>query len=72
MTTTSKLGLNKLGPYDNVYVERFSENMDVLDNAVMDTRKINGRALSADITLSLSDFGMREMTNTEIDAIIND
>lgn len=72
MTTTPKLGLNVPSPYDNVFVENFSENMVVLDNSVPDNRTINGHALSENIELSLTDLNARAMTNAEIDAIIDE
>lgn len=69
--TTPKLGLNVIERNDHVYGYLLGQNAVKLDNAVMDTRKVNGHALSSDVTITLSDVGAGAMTNAEIDAIIN-
>ena len=57
-TTTTKRGLRK--PVDEDYVDvliDISNNMENLDDAVPDSRKVNGKALTSDITLDSSDTG---------------
>ena len=50
MTQTSKRGLNKPGRSDYVnVVTNIDENMDNLDDAVPDARKINGKNLTKDV-----------------------
>lgn len=63
-TSTSKLGLLKPSAQDKVSIADLNSRMDILDNAVMNTRKINGHALSADITITKSDVGLGNVNNT--------
>ena len=51
-TETPKLNLRKPGRDDYVsVVTDINNNMDILDNAVMNTLKVNGLPLSGDITV---------------------
>lgn len=68
---TPKLNLKILGANDRLYIAELCQNFGVLDNAVMDDLTINDHPLSGDITLSLSDLGIREMNSAEIDSIID-
>lgn len=68
---TPKLGLNVVERGDHIYSELLGQNARKLDNAVMDTRKVNGKPLSSDVILQPSDLHLSAMTNTDIDAIIN-
>ena len=64
-TQTSKRGLRK--PETSNYVSVVTDinnNMDNLDDAVPDSRKINGYDLSQDRTLSKSDVGLGNVDNT--------
>lgn len=57
MATTTKRGLNKPDRTSLVNViTAINNNMDNLDDAVPDSRKVNGKALSSDITIDDSDL----------------
>lgn len=64
-TQTSKRGLYKPEQADYVRVETdISQNMDNLDNAVPDSRKVNGHALTSDVTVTKGDVGLGNADNT--------
>ena len=57
MATTTKRGLNK--PERTSFVDvitAINNNMDNLDDAVPDSRKVNGKALSSDVTIDDTDL----------------
>lgn len=56
-TTTTKRGLRKPGRSDYInVVTDINNNMDNLDDAVPDSRKVNGKALSSDVTIDDTDL----------------
>lgn len=64
-TQTSKRGLRKPEPSDLVnVVTDIDNNMDNLDDAVPDSRKVNGHALTSDVTVTKSDVGLGNVDNT--------
>lgn len=63
-TTTEKLGLPKPSAQDKVNIADLNLRMDILDNAVMNTRKVNGHSLTADVTVTKSDVGLGNVNNT--------
>ena len=63
---TTKRHLNKPQPEDFVNViNDICDNMDNLDDAVPDSRKVNGHALNGDITVSKSDVGLGNVDNVQ-------
>lgn len=57
MATTTKRGLNKPDRTSLVNViTAINNNMDNLDDAVPDSRKVNGKALSSDVTIDGADM----------------
>lgn len=64
-TQTSKRGLYKPEQTDYVRVETdINQNMENLDNAVPDSRKVNGHALTSDVTVTKGDVGLGNADNT--------
>lgn len=62
---TTKRGLRKPQPTDYVdVVADINDNMDNLDDAVPDSRKVNGHPLTADVTITKSDVGLGNVDNT--------
>lgn len=63
MATTSKRRLNKPDRLDNVnVVTALNNNFENLDDAVPDSRKVNGKDLSSDVTLGIDDIPNLEET----------
>lgn len=63
--TTTKRGLRKPEQGDYVQVlNDISQNMENLDNAVPDSRKVNGHALTGDVTVTKGDVGLSNVDNT--------
>ena len=64
-TQTTKRGLRKpeLSDYVNVVTD-INNNMDNLDNAVPDTRTVNGHALTSNVTVTKGDVGLGNVDNT--------
>lgn len=63
---TTKRHLNKPQPEDFVNViNDICDNMDNLDDAVPDSRKVNGHTLNGDITVSKSDVGLGNVDNVQ-------
>lgn len=64
-STTTKRGLYKPAQSDYVRVlTDIANNMDNLDDAVPDSRKINGHALTSDVTVTKGDVGLGSVNNT--------
>ena len=64
-TQTTKRGLRKPTQGDYVQVlNDISANMENLDNAVPDTRKINGHPLTSDFNITKGDVGLGNVDNT--------
>lgn len=72
-TQTTNLGLNKPDRSDYVsVVNDLNDNMDIIDGAygnlatgkVPSTRKVNGHALSSDVTVTKGDVGLGNVDNT--------
>ena len=64
-STTSKRTLYKPARTDFVsVVTDLNNNMDNLDNAVPDSRKVNGHALTDDVTVTKGDVGLGNVDNT--------
>ncbi len=64
-TQTTKRGLFKPEPSDFVsVVTDIDNNMDNLDDAVPDSRKVNGHALTSDVTVTKGDVGLGNVDNT--------
>ena len=62
---TAKRHLNKPQPEDFVNViNDICDNMENLDNAVPDSRTVNGHALTGNVTVSKSDVGLGAVDNT--------
>lgn len=73
MSTTTKRGLNKPARTDYVnVVTAINNNMDNLDDAVPDSRTVNSKALSANITLDRTDFPTVDADLTEVKSIVED
>ena len=64
-STTTKRGLRKPSGSDYVKVlTDISNNMENLDDAVPDSRKVNGHALTGDVTVTAGDVGLGNVDNT--------
>ena len=64
-TQTTKRGLRKPTQGDYVHVlNDISANMENLDNAVPDTRKVNDHSLTGDFNITKSDVGLGNVDNT--------
>ena len=64
-TQTTKRGLYQPGQTDYVKVETdINQNMSNLDDAVPDSRKVNGHPLSSDVVVTKGDVGLGNADNT--------
>lgn len=69
MAVTPNFNLTKPAGSDIVNVAVLNDNFDKIDaNAVKNTRTINGKPLSSDIELDVTDLGTA-VTNSEIDTM---
>ena len=72
MTTTTNLNLKKPEYSDDADIGDINDNMDIIDGAygnlatgkVPSTRKVNGHALSSDVTVTKGDVGLGNVDNT--------
>lgn len=69
---TTPYNSNKYTPFKVVATEDWVQSLGYISNAVPNTRKVNNKALSADITLTYSDVGAAAASHTHTKSQITD
>ena len=69
---TTPYNSNTYTPFKVVATEDWVQSLGYISNAVPNTRKVNGKALSADITLNYSDVGAAAASHTHTKSQITD
>lgn len=69
---TTPYNSNTYAPFKVVATEDWVQSLGYISNAVPNTRKVNGKALSADISLTYSDVGAAAASHTHTKSQITD